>query len=256
MGQKMKKIINTIYSLKSIYSVNALIICVIFFVGMVTSVQAEEIIKSQLIEEARVLAEKEAVFVNARLKNDWGKIYNVQHPDFRKNISMDEIRFYEGWAAYDYRENAKINAHISGLFTPTLDFIKKNPNKKDPLGYPVPRKYSWSKNPFIEIKRHSLENISISKDGKYAKVKVMLEGIERVNPVIARGLVQFGSKYSLTDYWEKVDGIWFITLLSKPVAISGVSALNYFVPNDKSGWAEANFVEVDPKNLTGSEKTK
>ena len=252
MGKKMKKIINTIYSLKSIYSINALIICVIFFVGMVTSAQAKEIIKSQLIEEARVLAEREAIFVNARLKNDWEKIYDFQHPNFRKKISIDEIRFFEGWAAYDYKEQSKINAHISGFFTPTLAYMKKNPNKKDPLGFPVPRKYRWSQNPFIEIKRHSLENISISEDGKYAKVKVMLEGREKLNPALARGLFQYDSKYTLTDYWEKVDGGWFITLLSKPVAISGVSVLNYFVPNDKSGWEKASFVEIDPKNLTGS----
>jgi hypothetical protein len=252
MGKKMKKAINTSYSLKSINLVNALIICAIFFVGMVTSAQAEEITKSQLIEEALVLAEREAILVNARLKNDWEKIHGFQHPNFRKKISIDEIRYLEGWAAYDYREQSKINAHISGFFTPTLAYMKKNPNKKDPLGFPVPRRYRWSKNPFIEVKRHSLENISISKDGKYAKVKVMLEAKEKINPVLARGLIEYDSKHSLTDYWEKVDGSWFITLLSKPVAISGVSVLNYFVPNDKSGWEKTNFVEIDPKNLTGS----
>ena len=249
----MKKVINTIYNLKSNYSGNVLIICVIFFVGMVTSTQAEEIIESQLIEEARTLAEKEAIFINARIKNDWGKIYDIQHPNFRKKISRVEIKYLEGWAAYDYREQGKANAHISGLFNPTVAFMKKNPNKKDPLGFPVPRKYRWSQNPFIEIKRHSLENISISEDRKYAKVKVMLEGTDRINPVATRGLqIAYDTKHSLTDYWEKVDGSWFITLLSKPVAISGVSVLNYFVPNDKSGWEKASFVEIDPKNLTGS----
>ena len=252
MGKNMKKVINTIYNLKSNYSGNVLIICVIFFVGMVTSTQAEEIIESQLIEEARTLAEKEAIFVNARIKNDWAKIYDIQHPNFRKKISRVEIKYLEGWAAYDYREQGKANAHISGLFNPTVAFMKKNPNKKDPLGFPVPRRYRWSKNPFIEVKRHSLENISISEDGKYAKVKVMLEGREKLNTALARGLFQFDSKYTLTDYWEKVDGSWFITLLSKPVTISGVSVLNYFVPNDKSGWEKASFVEIDPKNLTGS----
>ena len=84
MGKNMKKVINTTYSLKSIYLVNAIIICVILLVGMVTSAQAKEIIESQLIEEARVLAEKEAIFVSARIKNDWEKIYNIQHPNFRK----------------------------------------------------------------------------------------------------------------------------------------------------------------------------
>ena len=97
---------------------------------MVTSAQAEEITESQLIEEARVLAEREAIFVNARLKNDWEKIYDFQHPNFRKKISRDEIKYFEGWAAYDYREQAKANAHISGLFTPTVAFMKKIQIKK------------------------------------------------------------------------------------------------------------------------------
>jgi hypothetical protein len=256
MDKKMKKLINTIYSLKSIYMVNALIACAIFFIGMATSAQAKEIIGFQLIEEARVLAEREAIFVNARIKNDWEKMHDLQHPNFRKKISKDEMKYFEGWAAYDYRDQATINAHISGFFVPTVAYMEKHPNKIDPIGFPVPRRYRWSKNPFIKIKRHSVENISISKDGKYAKVKVMLEGRERMNPAIVRGLIEYDSKYSLTDYWEKVDGSWFITLLSKPVAISGVSVLNYFVPNDKSGWGKASFVELDAKNLTGSEKAK
>ena len=252
----MKKAIDTIYSLKSIISVSAIIICAIFFVGMVTSAQAEEIAQSQLIEEARVLAEREAILVNARIKSDWDKIYDFQHPNFKKKISIDEIQYLEGWAAYDYREQAKINSHISGMFTPTVTFMKKNPNKLDPLGFPVARKYRWSKNPFIEIKRHTLVNISISKDGKYAKVKITLEGREKINPTLARGVYEFDSKHVFTDHWEKVNGSWFITLLSKPVAISGVSTLNYFVPNDKSGWGNSLFVEIDSKNLTGSEKAK
>ena len=251
----MKKLINITYSLKSILLGNVLIISAIFLVGMVTSAHAEEIISSQLIEEARVLAEREAVFVNARLKSDWEKIYAVQHPNFRKQISMAEVKYYDGWAAYGYRDYSKINPHISGLFVPTVAFMKKNQSKIDPLGFTTPRKYRWSKNPFIEIKRYSLEKISISKDGKYAKVKVMLEGMAKINPVLSQGLiVEYDSDHSLTDYWEKVDESWFITLLSKPVVISGTSLINYFVPNDKSGWGKANFVEIDPKNLTGSAK--
>jgi hypothetical protein len=62
---------------------------------MVTSAQAEKINKPQLIEEARVLAEREALFVNARLKNDWEKIHGFQHPNFRKKISKDEMKYFD-----------------------------------------------------------------------------------------------------------------------------------------------------------------
>ena len=148
---------------------------------------AKNAIVPLLSEEAKILSDKEGQLFSARKKEDWGKIHGLQHPDFRKKVSVDEIRYFEGWVANDYREKAKQNAHISGAFVPTLDFIKKNPNKRDPLGFPVPRRYKWSDNPFLKIKTYSLEKISISADGKYAKVKTMLKGRQRFNPVLVRG---------------------------------------------------------------------
>jgi len=183
------------------------------------------------------------------IKEDWEKIHGLQHPDFRKKVSVDEIRYFEGWVASDFREKAKQNAHISGAYVPTLDFMKKNPNKRDPLGFPVPRRYKWSDNPFLKIKTYSLEKISISADGKYAKVKTMLKCRERVNPMMVRGNFEFDAQYSLTDYWEKVDGEWVITLLSKPVNTSGSGMLKYYVPNNKSGWGKADFAEINPADL-------
>jgi hypothetical protein len=210
-------------------------------------------IRPQLIEEAKILFDREKQLLKARINVDWDKQHSLQHPDFRKKISVEELQYFEGFVGSDYREKTKQNPHISGSFVPSLDYIKKNQYKKDPLGFPVKRRYKWSNDSYLTIKSYSLEKISISKDGKYAKVKVMLEAKEKINPALIRGLFVYDSKHSLTDYWEKVDGSWFITLLSKPVAISGVSVLNYFVPNDKSGWEKTKFVEIDPKNLTGSD---
>ena len=190
-----------------------------------------------------------AWLLNARINVNWKKMHDFQHPDFRKKISLDEIRYFEGWVTSDYREKAKQNAHISGSFVPTLDFIKKNPNKLDPLGFPVVRRYKWSEDPFLKVKSYSLKKISISKDGKYAKVKVMLKGRQRLNPAVVRGNFEFDAQYPLTDYWEKVDGDWVITLLSAPVRTSGTGILKYYIPNDKSGWGKAEFVEITPKDL-------
>ena len=155
-------------------------------------------------------------------------MHSFQHPDFRKKISVDEMRYFEGWAASDYREKAKQNAHISGAYVPSVDYMKKNIYKKDPLGFPVKRRYAWSGNPYLTIKTFSLEKISISTDGKYAKLKVMLKGRQRLNPVVTRGgHYEFAAQYPTTDYWEKVNGNWVITLLSKPANLSGTGFLSF-----------------------------
>ena len=211
---------------------------------------AKNAITPQFNEEAQVLFDREKQLINARINVDWGKIHGLQHPDFRKKISVDEIRYFEGWVASDYREIAKQNAHISGAYVPSVDYMKKNIYKPDPLGFPVKRRYEWSGNPYITIKTFSLEKISISTDGKYAKVKVMLKGRERLNPAVTRGGdYEFAAQYPTIDYWEKVNGNWVITLLSKPANLSGTGVLKFFVPNNKSGWGKAEFVEINPLDL-------
>ena len=216
---------------------------------------AKNAITPQLNDEVQVLFDREKQLINARINVDWGKIHGLQHPDFRKKISVDEIRYFEGWAASDYREKAKQNAHISGAYVPSVDYMKKNIYKKDPLGFPVKRRYEWSGDPYLKIKSFSLEKISISTDRKYAKVKVMLKGRQRLNPALTRGGdYEFAEQYPATDYWEKVNGNWVITLLSQPVNMSGGGIIKYFVPNNKSGWEKAEFVEVSPADLKVSLK--
>jgi len=227
----------------------ALITGLLFSISSPQLMYAKNATAPLLTEEAKILSDKVEQLFRARQKEDWEKIHGLQHPDFRKKVSADEIRYFEGWVASDYREKAKQNAHISGAFVPTLDFIKKNPSKRDPLGFPVPRRYKWSDNPFLKIKTYSLEKISISVDGKYAKVKTIVKGKERLNPMMVRGNFEFDAQYPLTDYWEKVDGEWVITLLSQPVNTSGAGMLKYYVPNNKSGWGKADFVEINPADI-------
>jgi len=226
-----------------------LILGLLFSISSPQLMYAKNAITPLLIKEAKILSDKEEQLFSARMKLEWEKIHGLQHPDFRKKVSADEIRYFEGWVVNDYREKAKQNAHISGAFVPTLDFIKKNPNKRDPLGFPVARRYKWSDNPFLKIKTYSLEKISISADGKYAKVKTMLKGRQRLNPAVVRGNFEFDAQYFSTNFWEKVDGNWVITLLSAPIKTSGSGILKYYVPNNKNGWGKAEFMEINPKDL-------
>ena len=226
------------------------ILGLLFAVSSTQLIYAKNAIKPQLTEEAKILFDMEKQLFNARMNVDWEKMHSLQHPEFRKKISVTEMRYFGGWAASDYREKSKQNAHISGAYVPSVDYMKKNIYKKDPLGFPVKRRYVWSGNSYLNIKTFSLEKISISTDGKYAKLKVMLKGRERLNPAVVRGgHYEFAAQYPTTDYWEKVNGNWVITLLSKPANLSGTGALKFFVPNNKSGWEKAEFVEINPLDL-------
>jgi len=164
-----------------------LILGLLFSISSPQLMYAKNAITPLLSEEAKILLDREKQLLNARMKIDWAEMHGFQHPDFRKKISVDEIQYFEGWVASDYREKAKQNAHISGAYVPSVDYMKKNKYKKDLLGFPVKRRYQWSGDPYITIKTFSLEKISISTDGKYAKVKVMLKGRQRLNPAVVRG---------------------------------------------------------------------
>jgi hypothetical protein len=226
-----------------------IILGLLFSIGSPQLMYAKNGITPQLIEEAKILFDRESQLLNARLSVNWNIQHSFQHPDFRKKISVAELEYFEGFVASDYREKSKKNAHISGSFVPSLDYIKKNQYKKDPLGFPVTRRYKWSNDSYLKIKTYSLEKISISKDGKYAKVKMMLKGKQRLNPVLVRTNFEFDAQYPSIDYWEKINGNWVITLLSTPVNTSGTGILKFLVPNNKSGWGKAEFVELNPADL-------
>ena len=141
--------------------VSTIILGVIFSLGSVKKIDAENRDTSQLRKEAQILVEREAQFFNARQTTNWGKIHSLQHPDFKKKISVDEMRYFEGWVTTGYRERAKRNAHISGAAVPTLDYIQKHPNKFDILGFPVARRYMWSGDVFLKVKTYSLDRLFI-----------------------------------------------------------------------------------------------
>jgi hypothetical protein len=221
----------------------------LFFTGFPQLIYAKSGITPQLIEEAKILLDREKKLLNARINVDWETQYSLQHPNFRKKVSVEELEYFEGFVASDYREKSKQNAHISGSFVPNLNYIKQNQYKKDPLGFPVKRRYKWSDDSYLKIKSYSLRNIYISTDGKYAKVDMMLKGRQRLNPVLVRTNIEFDAQYPSVDYWEKINGNWVVTLLSTPVNTSGTGILNFLVPNNKSSWGKAEFVELNPADL-------
>lgn len=204
-------------------------------------------VSDQVLKEAKTLAKLEDGYFKKRLNNDLKGVYQYQHPAYREKISLEEFLYFEGRLELDYRNSAP--AHISGGMIPALDYIKKNYSKRDVLGFPRPSRYKWFMTPFITVKDYSLERISISEDGQYAKVEIKLKGRERLNPVIIRGDLAFDMNRPHIDYWEKVDGQWVITVLSDNSAISGAKKTPYFIPNNNDAWGKMDYIQIDPASL-------
>jgi hypothetical protein len=197
------------------------------------------------LQEAKKLAELEVDYFQKKIQNDWKALYAYQHPDFRERVSLEEFQYFDGHVLYNYREESA--HHVSGGLTPSLEFIKKNPQKKDALGFSHPRKYLWFSNPFITIQGYGLKRVSISEEGNHAMIEVELRGIEKLNPAVVRGDLQFDIKKLHVDFWEKVDGAWKISLLADAASISGGTKLNYFIPNSNAAWEKMKFISFVPR---------
>lgn len=197
------------------------------------------------LQEAKKLAGLEVDYFQKKLRNDWKALYEYQHPQFRENVSIEEFQFFDGRVLYNYRDDSA--HHVSGGLTPSREFIKSNPEKKDLLGFPIPRKYQWFANPFITIKGYDLKRVSISENGNYAMVEVELKGTEKLNPAVVRDNIQFDVKKPHVDYWEKVDGTWKITLLAEASSISGGAKVHYFIPNSNAAWEKMKFIAYVPR---------
>jgi hypothetical protein len=204
-------------------------------------------VSDQFLKEAQTLAKLEDAYFNKRLKNDLKGAYEFQHPVYKEKISLEEFLYFEGRLVTNYRNGTA--AHISGGMIPSLDFIKKHSTKKDVLGFPRPYHFKWYPNPHVIVQRYTLEQISISEDGKYAMVEVMLKGRERLNPALVRGDIAFDMARRHVDYWEKVDGKWAITVLVDQSSISGGIKIRYFIPNNNDAWEKKNYIHIDSASL-------
>jgi hypothetical protein len=200
------------------------------------------------LQEAIKLAKLEVDYFQKKIQNDWKALYVYQHPKFREHISVEEYQFFDGRVLYNYREETA--HHVSGGTTPSLDYIKKNPQKKDALGFSHPRKYQWFPNPFIVIQGYKLKRVSISEDCNFAMVEVELHGIEKLNPAVVRGDIQFDIKKRHIDFWEKVAGEWKISLLADAQAVSGGTKVPYFIPNSNAAWGKIKFTSFVPRPKT------
>jgi hypothetical protein len=232
--------------MRDISKITSYLLGVLFFL-VVVSEKSWGGVPDEVLKEAKTLAKIEDDYFKKRLNNDLKGAYQFQHPAYKKKISLEEFLYFEGRLLSSYRKVLKV--HISGLMIPSLEHIKKNTGKRDVLGFPRSSRYKWFENPFIKVKGYSLEQISISEDGKYAMTEIMLTGIEQLNPALVRGNIAFEMKRTHIDYWEKVNGQWVITVLIDNSSISGAKKTLYFIPNNNDAWKKMEYVQVDSVSL-------
>lgn len=198
-------------------------------------------------QEGKSLYEIQKNYVKYKMESNWGKIYSYQHPEFRKKVSIAEFKFFNGQVTGNYREN--VRAHVSGGYgIPSMEYINSHQDKKDILGFPAFRYYPMTSNKYIKIDKVRIDKISISDHGKYAKGIMTYKGIETMDPGRIRGILKFPVSLTMEDYWEKIDGNWYITLLRNTTKLSG-NSYYHFIPNNKSSWESTKFIEFDPRDL-------
>lgn len=215
---------------------------------------------ADLVEEARKLYGIEEDYFQKRIKSEWQSIYNYQHPDYRKTISLEEFKFFDGKVLHNYIKSHTLS--ISGKESNTRDFIRRNQEKKDVLGFPAPRKYQMFNDPLYTLRKYDVYKVSISKDGKYAKTHYKADVDTQYPPELWRGYMRYKFVLDCEDFWEKVDGNWFITVLKNKVSASGGPTFApYFIPNNSDAWEKTEFVDIDvdvllPKTATGTTPEK
>ena len=232
----------TMYFKKIVY----LFFVMMFLFGLFIANTSWAEIRDEVLKEAKELERIEKEYFNKRMQNDLKGTYQFQHPDFKKAISIEEFMYFEGDLVSGYRNESM--GHISGGMIPPVNWIKKNFTKKDMLGFPRKHRYKWFSNPFRKVKGYNLEKISISKDGKFAIVNIILTGRERINPALVREDISFDFKRPYVDYWEKVDGKWVITVLAHSSSVSGGESV-YFIPNNNDAWEKKDYIHIDTESL-------
>ncbi len=198
-------------------------------------------------QEAKKLYEIQKDYVKDKIKSNWEKIYSYQHPEFRKEISLSEFKYFDGKVTHQYRRDGR--SHVSGGYTlPSKEHINTHQDKKDILGFPAFRYYPMTSNKYVNIDKISIDKILIGNHGKYAKSVMTYKGLETMDPGRMRGMLKFPITLTMEDYWEKIDGNWYITLLRNTTNFSG-NIYYHFIPNDKSSWESTKFTEFDSSDL-------
>lgn len=238
----------------SFFAITCLISLLLFSTSFTISMSSQN--ADALLEEAKLLLNADAQYLDARLKNKWKIIYSFQHPDYQKKISIEEFKYFNGHIAINYRED-KFFQRISGAPAyPSVEKIKKNPFRNAPFfDIPIPPTYRLMKRPTEHVRGHKLENVYIDDSVTFGKVTIRLNIVEAFPPAFR--MIDSEMKYDIVyvDYWKKVNDKWVLALMrpfpeTKP-HISGSKEKRYEhpIPMDKSRWDKVQFTGFKVEEL-------
>jgi hypothetical protein len=195
-----------------------------------------------IAREARTVYSVTKDYFQKRLDSEWQAMYDYQSPEFKKRVSFAEYLYFDGQVAHNHHAGSPF--HISGTPQAAEEFYKRNQEKRGFLNLPMKRTYSFAQSYNFKIKKHRIEKIFISKDGRYAKAHIRLEGSGLFPPQLWRGVKEIHLNEIFVDFWEKVDGQWKIALLKDERHISGKGVKFYYVPDAEDAWNGVEFVDV------------
>jgi hypothetical protein len=178
---------------------------------------------SKLINE---VYQKEAQYLKARVSNDFNTLYSFQHPEYRAIIDIEKFKSNRGNAQLDYSSVAEKNP-LPRIFTPVSQF------------------------PVI-FKDFRIEKFFIDKNGRYAKIQTIFI-IDIIFPIAYSKPVEREVKN--IDYWENLDGEWFIlnkVYISPSSHISGaVTTAPINFPEEKAEYIEIPINEIESDKESG-----
>jgi len=204
-------------------------------------------ISKEIYKKAADLLAAENDYINQRAKNNWEKIYSYQNPRYKRKISIEEFKYFNGRLDFYYREKSK--AHISGARLLSVEEIKSKKTPKDILGFPIRPRYRWIINPLFTFRKYEVLQILISKDGKRAKANWLLEGREQIDPRWTRSFIDFPVRRPYVDFWESTEEGWRIAVSALFQNISGQKTIHHLVPFDKEKWDHSDFFVLRPEDI-------
>lgn len=231
------------------------LVCTSFMIGLLffPFLSSSPSIKAQetLTHEAKLLIKTESQYLDARLNDKWEMIYSFQHPDFQKSVSLEEFKYFRGKVFINYRKDQYFHRISGAPSYPSVEEIKKTPRETGFMGITFPTVYHFFQNPLARAESYKLKKVLIANNDTLGKAIVRISIAERLPILFRMADTKIKRETIYIDYWEKVNGKWFITLMktfseSRPHISGGqTKQKEHLIPRDISPWEKAQFTEFN-----------
>ncbi len=223
----------------------------IWALAAVPNVLASDPMPKPTARDARELLQVQEQYFKDRMESKWEAIYERQHPKTKEIVTLEFFINRYGLVGYDTPDLVKQRAKGPLYVMPPPSDVVTIP--RDGLGFPTTRRYRIIANPWVTIKDHRYEKVGISPDGRWARVDMQLDVIEKLPPHLFKVDMVIPHTRQMYEYWEKVDGKWSVALLVHRLSISGSKIPVIFIPQNIKELDAIDWIEFDPDKLNAQE---